>query len=98
MGSLYHSKGAPPARNSGNTRASTYYRVTKIEELKGIVEHFDKYPLQSNRKREAYQTWRAMVMHKLERYRDIDYDTLRVFAEKLSRLNTQTRAPKLHTH
>ncbi|MFH0912931.1 MAG: LAGLIDADG family homing endonuclease [Candidatus Omnitrophota bacterium] len=97
IGNIYRGKEASPSKNSGFTKASAYYRVTRIGELKIIVDHFDKYPLQSKKKLEAYKVWREMVIHKLENYRDIDYDKLRALAEKLSSLNSQSRAFKVHT-
>jgi hypothetical protein len=97
IGNIYRGKEASPTKNSGFTKASAYYRVTRISELKVVVDHFDKYPLQSKKKEEAYQAWRQMVVHKLENYRGIDYDKLRALAEKLSSLNSQSRAFKVHT-
>ena len=94
---IYRGKEASPTKNSGFTKASAYYRVTRIDELRVVVDHFDKYPLQSKKKLEAYRVWREMVIHKLENYRNIDYDKLRVLAEKLSSLNSQSRAFKIHT-
>jgi len=97
VGNIYHGKESSPTKNSGPSKPYSYYRVTKINELKVIIDHFDKYPLQSRKKQEAYQTWRQMAIHKLENYRDIDYDKLRALAEKLSTLNSQSRAFKVHT-
>ena len=97
IGTLYDQKGALPTKNSGFTKPSVYYRVTKPYELKLIIDHFDKYPLQNKKKLEAYKIWREMVMHKLDNYRNIDYDKLRALAEKLSSLNLQSRAFKVHT-
>lgn len=97
IGNIYKEKEAAPTKNSGFTNPSVYYRVTRIDELRRIVEHFDKYPLQSKKKQQVYNIWRQMVMHKLENYRDIDYNTLRALAEKLSGLNLQSRAFKVHT-
>ncbi len=96
VGNIYTQKAVAPSKNSGYTKQAAYYRVTRIEELKRIVEHFDQYPLQSKKKNEAYQVWREMVMHKLLNYKKIDYDKLRVLAEKLSSLNMQSRAFKVH--
>lgn len=96
VGYIYITKEAPATKNSGFSQRAVYYRVTKISELQRIIEHFDKCPLQSKKKQEAYNIWRQMVIHKLENYRDIDYDTLRALAEKLSRLNAQSRAFKVH--
>jgi hypothetical protein len=92
VGNLYRGKEALPTKNSGLTNPSIYYRVNRINELKVIIDHFDKYPLQSKKKLEAYNVWRQMVMYKLENYRNIDYDKLRALAEKLSSLNSQSRA------
>jgi hypothetical protein len=97
IGNIYRNKEAPATKNSGFTKSAVYYRVTRINELRRIVEHFDRYPLQSKKKREAYNVWRQMVMHKLENYRDINYDELRTLAEKLSSLNSQSRVFKVHT-
>ena len=96
VGYIYRGKEAGPTKNSGFTKPYAYYRVTRISELKVIVDHFDKYPLQS-KKIEVYNVWRQMVMHKSENYRNIDYDTLRTLAEKLSALNSQSTAFKVHT-
>ena len=97
VGTLYNQIGALPTKNSGFTKPSIYYRVTRPCELKLIIEHFDNYPLQNKKKLEAYKIWREMVMHKLDNYRNINYDRLRALAEKLSSLNLQSRAFKVHT-
>jgi hypothetical protein len=97
IGKIYISKESAPTKNSGFTKASAYFRVTRIDELKLVLSHFDKYPLQSNKKKAAYNVWRQMVLYKLENYRNIEYDELRVLAEKLSELNLQSRAFKIHS-
>ena len=97
VGNIYKRTAAAPTKNSGFTKPSVYYRTTKPDELTVIIDHFDKYPLQIERKQEAYAVWREMVMHKLENYRAIDYDKLRSLAEKLSNLNSKTRAFKVHS-
>ena len=96
VGRIYYNKEAQPTSNSGLTRTSAYFRVTRIDELRVILDHFDKYPLQSKKKLEAYKVWREMVLHKIENYRDADYNKLRVLAEKLSNLNSKSRAFKVH--
>lgn len=96
IGNIYRSKETQPTLNSGFSKPAAYYRVTKIDELQRIIEHFDKYPLQSKKKQEAYKVWREMVIYKLENYRDVNYDKLRVLAEKLSSLNSQSRAFQVH--
>ena len=97
VGKLYLNKASEPTKNSGNTREAVYYRVTKAEELKVILDHFDKFPLQSVKKFEAYKVWRAMVLHKIENYRRVDYNKLSLLAQSLSKLNLQSRAFKVHT-
>ncbi len=97
IGKIYVSKESALTKNSGFSKASAYFRVTRIDELKVVLGHFDKYPLQSNKKKAAYNAWRQMVLYKLENYRDIEYDKIRVLAEKLSELNSQSRAFKIHS-
>lgn len=96
VGQIYRGKESSGAPNSGVTKPYAYYRVTKSSELQRIVEHFDKYPLQSKKKHEAYLAWRAMVMHKKDNYRNIDFNYLSELAGKLSLLNLQSRAFKIH--
>ncbi len=91
VGNIYKGKPANPTLNSGFTQATVYFRVTKIDELKIIIDHFDKYPLKSDKKREAYNVWRAMVIYKDEHYRDVDYNKMRPLADKLSTLNSKSR-------
>ena len=97
VGNLYRGKGALPTERSSHTQPYIYYRVNKIQELRVIIDHFDKYPLQSKKKFEAYNLWREMVLHKIENFRNIDYEKLRSLAEKLSNLNPQSRAFKVHS-
>ncbi|PIQ90263.1 MAG: hypothetical protein COV71_05250 [Candidatus Omnitrophica bacterium CG11_big_fil_rev_8_21_14_0_20_41_12] len=96
IGHIYRGKESSGAPKSGFTKPYAYYRVTKSSELEKIVEHFDKYPLQSQKKNEAYQVWRAMVIHKRDNYRNINYDHLSELANKLSVLNLQSRTFKIH--
>jgi hypothetical protein len=70
---------------------SVVFRVNKIDELKRIVEHFDNYPLQNKKKSAVYVLWRQMVAHKLENYRDIEFDKLKNLAEKISSVNSRDR-------
>lgn len=96
VGDIYIQKESSSTPKAGLSQPAAYYRVTRIGELPRILEHFDKYPLQSKKKQEAYKIWREMVRHKLENFRNIDYDLLRSLAEKLSSLNSQSRAFKVH--
>lgn len=96
VGQIYRGKESSGSPKSGSTKPYAYYRVTKSSELQIIVEHFDKFPLQSEKKFEAYKVWREMVVYKKENYRKIDYDHLSALAGKLSSLNLQSRAFKIH--
>lgn len=97
VGNIYYGRAAEPTRNSGYTKSSVYYRVTKADDLTIILDHFDKYPLQSAKKLEAYKIWREMVIYKIKNFRNINYDDLRPMAVKLSSLNSKSRAFKIHT-
>lgn len=96
IGNIYPGKESAPTSNSGFSKAYAYFRVTRNDELQRVIEHFDKYPLQSQKKKQAYEVWREMAKYKLENYRNIEYDKLRVLAEKLSSLNSQSRSLKRH--
>jgi hypothetical protein len=96
VGSIYRQKESKGAPKAGISKPAVYYRVTKINELQRIVEHFDQFPLQSKKKKEAYDTWREMVIYKKDNYKKADYDKLRFLADKLSSLNSQSRAYKRH--
>jgi len=91
-GYIYRGKESNGAPKSGFSKPYAYFRVTKISELQRIVEHFDKYPLQSKKKHEAYLAWREMVIYKKDNYRKIEYNQLSELAGKLSMLNSQSRA------
>lgn len=96
VGQIYRGKESSGAPKNGSTKPYAYYRVTKSSELQIIVEHFDKFPLQSEKKFGAYKVWREMVVYKKENYRKINYDHLSALAGKLSSLNLQSRAFKIH--
>lgn len=96
VGQIYRGKESGGASKSGLSKPYAYFRVTRISDLQRIVEHFDKYPLQSKKKHEAYLAWREMVIYKKDNYRNIDYNYLSGLAGKLSLLNSQSRAFKIH--
>jgi len=96
VGHIYRGKESNGAAKSGFSKPYAYFRVTKSSDLQMIVGHFDKYPLQSQKKHAAYLAWREMVMYKKENYRNIDYNHLSELAGKLSLLNSQSRAFKTH--
>jgi len=60
-GRIYNApKRAPKGPAAGYSKATCYFKVTKPTELLKIVEHFDRYPLQAE-KRKVYEIWREMV-------------------------------------
>jgi hypothetical protein len=89
IGKIYRVVARVPRSNSGYTRTASYYRVTRHEELRKIVEHFDRYPLQSNKAR-SYRVWREMVFIK-HAFRKPDRDRLNQLAEELSALSTRNQ-------
>jgi len=93
---IYRGKESNESPKGGFTKPSAYYRVTRSSELQVIINHFDKYPLQSKKKFEAYKVWREMVVHKIDNFRNPDYDLLHTLASKLSSLNLQSRAFRRH--
>jgi hypothetical protein len=95
IGKIYSRKEALPTKNSGHTKPSAVYRVCKQKDLLRIIEHFDKFPLQSN-KQEVYQVWRAMAIEKTKYYINCNSEAFRLFSEKLSVLNQKSRAFKVH--
>jgi hypothetical protein len=91
VGKIYRCKAIEATLKSGLTQPTIYFRATKADDLKIIIEHFDKYPLRSLKKKGAYDVWREMVIYKSEHYRDVDYNVLRPLADKLSTLNSKSR-------
>jgi len=86
VGTIYRNKENLADKKTGAHQQSTvFFRVTRSAELIKIIEHFDKYPLQS-RKKEGYLLWRQMVLHKIENYRNIDYALLEKLAGQLAAL------------
>ena len=82
IGKIYMVKPSYGRKNSGRTKTSCYYRVTRISELPYIVSHFERFPFVGN-KRKSFAIWREMVRLKL-RMRRAPINTLNMLAEKLS--------------
>ena len=59
-GTIYDVGPRAPARASGLTKAASYYRVCRRDDLARVVAHFDAYPLRGT-KAESYRIWRQMV-------------------------------------
>ncbi len=74
--------------SGGGTRTSSYYRVTRRADLLRVVQHFDRYPLRTQ-KRSQYAIWRQMVVLKQE-FRRPDRTALEELARALSACTTGT--------
>lgn len=87
VGKIYDQKvtSAPRSRH-----AAVYYRVTRCRDLLEVVDHFDRYPLQGN-KRESYQVWREMVELKNRFYRRPPGAELELLARRLSELSPRNQ-------
>ncbi len=64
-------------------KSGFYYRVTKLSELEKIIEHFDRYPLRTQ-KAKSYQVWREMVFLKKKNFRKPSSKELENLAQKLA--------------
>lgn len=71
-----------PAATGGRI-GSTYYRVTRIDDLPSVVRHFEDYPLVGS-KAEAFDIWRRMVDLKREHYRHPERVDLESLAARLT--------------
>lgn len=81
-GSIYRVRPRRPTPGAGFTKAATYYRVCRRDDLRRIVEHFDTYPLHGA-KATSYRIWRLMVLLKREFPRTCR-DRVEGFAKRLS--------------
>jgi hypothetical protein len=59
-GRIYSAPKRAARRRAGFSKATCYFKVTRPAELLRIVDHFDRYPLQAQ-KRQVYDIWREMV-------------------------------------
>ena len=84
VGRIYDVKAAAPAR------PSSYFRVSRQEDLEIVVEHFEKYPLRGT-KRAAFETWKEMVALKRENFRHPPLDLLTSLAARLSSHSSRRR-------
>jgi hypothetical protein len=92
-GKIYIRKEQLPTRNSGHTKPNAYYRICKQGELMHVIEHFDKFPLQS-KKIEVYNIWREMAIGKTEKFINCKSSEFKSFSESLSTMNLKSRAFK----
>lgn len=97
VGAVYQVKpAAPRTARQGHTKAASYYRVTRLEELARVVDHFDQFPLQG-RKQESYRIWRRMIRLKAENYRRPPLDELAALARELSAASPRNQREELST-
>lgn len=81
-GAIYAVRARTPLSRSGYTKEASYYRVSRRDELRGILAHFDSYPLRGL-KAHSYRIWREMVLLK-EKYRIPPREDLNALASQLS--------------
>lgn len=60
VGAIYRVRARRPSGRAGWTKAARYYRVSNRRGLPVVIAHFDRYPLQGE-KRQSFDIWREMV-------------------------------------
>jgi hypothetical protein len=90
VGTIYRVRPRRPTPGAGFTKAATYYRVCRRDDLRRIVEHFDAYPLRGA-KAASYQIWRLMVLLKRE-FPKTSRERLEQFAKRLSAASPRNAA------
>jgi hypothetical protein len=78
---------------AGSARRPRYYRVTRIDDLDLVIQHFDDYPLRGP-KAAAYAVWRELVTLKRTAYRRPDRERLDQLCKDLSAVSPRTRTPR----
>ena len=86
-GKIYVQRPTPPTKNSGHSRTSFYYRISKISDLGKVIDHFDRYPLQG-KKAMAYSIWKKMAELK-QSYRKPDREEIDRLANSISFLTNK---------
>ena len=89
-GRLYESRKRPPGRHTGWSKSSCYYKTTSPAQLLRVVDHFENYPLQGE-KRRVYEIWREMVVLKAAYLGSRIPEELHSLAEELSRVVPRNR-------
>jgi len=83
-GRIYDVKARAPS-----TKSAKYFRISHRDELPVVLDHFDRYPLRTN-KREGYEVWRLMVLLK-RKFRNPDREMLDQLAMQLSALSPRNQ-------
>lgn len=97
-GTIYDVRPNLPKNNSGWTKRSLYYRVTHVQDLQAVVEHFDRYPSQGRRS-EVYEVWRELYEIRRDWVRKkvpaVEAARFEILLERLSQLSprNQTWSP-----
>ena len=84
VGRIYDVKASPPAR------PSSYFRVSRQEDLEIVVEHFENHPLRGSKKH-AFDAWREMVRLKKDHFRHPPVAELTKLATRLSSTSRRHR-------
>lgn len=89
VGKIYRS---PPYTKHGfATKTAALYRVTRHDELYKVTDHFDRYPLQGE-KRHSYGIWREMALLKKIFRSAANRELLDDLADKLSSINPRNQS------
>jgi hypothetical protein len=84
IGKIYRVKPTGPKANtrSGWTKESSYFRVTRMDQLAIVANHFSRYPLRGTKAR-SFEIWLEML-HAKQRFRRPQLDQLALLASDLS--------------
>jgi hypothetical protein len=83
-GKIYRVKARAPnaSSRSGWTKEASYYRVTRLDDLAIIAQHFGQYPLRGS-KAQSFRIWLEML-HAKQRFRRPQIERLESLASELS--------------
>lgn len=88
IGKIYHVKAR--ISNSGKTKTAAYFRITRVNDLLRIKDHFEKYPLKSI-KNEQFKIWKEMLIIKRDNFKKKHIDKLESLVQKLSILSPRNQ-------
>lgn len=84
MGKIYEVK----AR--GNSKKSVKLVICNQDDLPIVIEHFDRYPIQSIQKKRAYEIWKELIVSKAWSNSSFDETQIRL-AKELTTANVRPR-------
>ena len=76
---------------AGQNKASGYYRVSRLNDLSAVIEHFEQYPLRGAKQR-SFHIWREMVSLKQDAFRRPPLEQLNELARQLSAASPRSGA------